>query len=279
MGDTAVHEILQKIHSSMPFYQMTYPEDACIVLADTEKVVGYLRGKNIDLKIPVGAPIVKFQGTVTEQALVRNEVLRDERGPEVFGFPYVSTATPIRDEEGSVLGVLAAIVSNSRLDVLRASATELAAMVEQLTATTDEIAIGSAAVAESLQDSSVLTMEMTKSVVQVEQVIQFIEGVSSQSNLLGLNAAIEAARAGEHGRGFGIVAQEIRKMADESKGATRQIKQQLDALTSGVQQLNHLTKTIASSSQQHATGVQELKAVFEHIALTADTLLSTAVLS
>lgn len=101
---------IQQLQDMLSVIQLTYPEDAAIVLADTEKVVAYLPGEQIDLKVPVGAPLEKFKGTVSYTALETGTVQREERGAEAFGIPYLSSAVPVI-ENGAVIGVIAAMVS------------------------------------------------------------------------------------------------------------------------------------------------------------------------
>ena len=208
---------------------------------------------------------------MTERALRTGKQLREERGKELFGFSYISTAVPII-ENGEIAGVVSAVISNQRVETIRTGAAELTATVEEMTSTTEQVAEASNEVAGSLQGLSTQSQKVMEDVAQIDAVVRFVQEVADQSHLLGLNAAIEAARAGEHGRGFEVVASEIRKMAAGSKNAAIQIKKQLESIQKAIKEFDAAIQHIAAFTEEHSASLQELNAAFGHIVQTAEKL-------
>ncbi|EGO65522.1 methyl-accepting chemotaxis protein [Acetonema longum] len=113
--------------------------------------------------------------------------------------------------------------------------------------------------AHSLQDKS----------REIGQIVEFITNIAGQTNLLALNAAIEAARAGEQGRGFAVVADEVRKLAEQSESAAKQII----AIIGGIQnQITDISQNMEQGSQEVNKGVETVYQVGQSLAAFGQSL-------
>lgn len=262
---------LQYLQDMLGLIQETYSEDAALVLADKEKVLAYCPGQTIDFKIPVGAPIEKFKGTVSYAAMETGKVQRERRGAEAFGVSYFSSAVPIF-EDGEMIGVIAAMVSTHRSVQLQDGAQELSSLVEKMTETSEEMTRSTNGVTERLDELVIHSKSMVNDIESSFEILSSVKRIADQSHMLGLNAAIEAARAGEQGRGFGVVATEIRKLAKDSHALVQNIHGQLEGMKQAILQMDQSIQQIMAFSHHQGESMEELSRAFGHVAATASEL-------
>jgi methyl-accepting chemotaxis protein len=140
-------------------------------------------------------------------------------------------------------------------------------LLERTQATMNRI---STAVNESAHTIETLGMESDR----ISAIVKVIKEIADQTNLLALNAAIEAARAGEQGRGFAVVADEVRKLAERTTNSTIEIANMIEAIQANTQSSVHSMQEVVSTVSEGASLTAEAGAVITEVEQKSDTVSS-----
>ncbi len=193
-------------------------------------------------------------------------------------------AASVQDNADSLVQATNQVSSTAQ--TLSQSAAEQAASVEETSASLEQMSASikdnaenaritdhsAQQIAGQSRQSGAAVTQTVNAMREIARKIEIVEEIAYRTNILALNAAIEAARAGESGRGFSVVAQEVRKLAEHSRSAAQDIRQLagssvdvaetagklLEELVPGIIRAADLIQQIFQASEQQANGVQQI---------------------
>lgn len=266
---------LEAALSLAPELAKWYDQDVSVYVTDTEKFVVACNHPNLDLRIKEGDSLEKYKGSMTYKSLVTKQRIEAyvSKSDSIFGVGYVAICNPIIDD-GQVVGVMTVDISTERYDALVTSGEEILAAVEQMSASSENLSAMSEELAATSKNMTFSTGDVKSSLGFIEDIVTQIKTITAQSKILGINASIEAARAGEYGRGFGVVAQEVRKLAENTNSSAANIEANLNRLHSSVQVLIESINQLATVSESQAEGVVDLTGAINQISTMAEGLVN-----
>ncbi len=263
------NEILNSFNSVLPYLSILFDDEASIAITNREVYLLNHNCPSLKLKAVPGDPIP--EGGAASEAIRTGKVIIRDVPKEIYGVPFKSYAIPVLSN-GTVAGCILLGKSLSKkhelhnayknqtmaLQQISDSVTELSSELQNIVTMNNEI-----------QQNATNTEKNTKS---TDDILQMIRHISSQTNLLGINASIEAARAGEVGKGFNVVAQEIRSLSGLTNESIKKIEQILKQTNTSIKEISSKVNSANIIFQSQAAAFEEIAAAVKELTSSANTL-------
>ena len=214
--------------------------------------------------------IVKFATDITEQV---HERQRRAEAQRAIGTDLDTIGTATEDVTRQTTDAAATVgrVSGD-IQAVASGAEELSASVGEISQQVSHAARIAGQAVEETERTGLIVAGLSSQAAQIGDVVALIQGIAAQTNLLALNATIEAARAGAAGKGFGVVAAEVKALAEQTGKATDQIRTQIAATQNAtrdavdaIASIKTTIQTLSDVSNAIAAAVEEQSAVTQEI--------------
>ncbi|SHH05464.1 Methyl-accepting chemotaxis protein (MCP) signalling domain-containing protein [Thermosyntropha lipolytica DSM 11003] len=246
------------------------------VLADTEEIVATTKALSTVYSHVSGLrPGTKlFPDGSIKQSILQNRMVREEASytRDMLGVAFEFTSFPLRSEKGEVVGAFCSVIDRTINEDVKGHVKSLEESINQITIAIESVVKAISEVVEQQNHLNEKVQEIGEASDKIEGILKFIKEVAEETKMLGLNAAIEAARAGEVGKGFSVVANEIRKLSEQSKETVNRIKGFISHINNQIKEAASAADYTLSTAENQAAAIEEINASIEEINALAEVL-------
>lgn len=268
-----LHPVASAFGDFAPVLAEMFNEGSIMYMTDLTKVAYRQASQQFDLSVfPVD--YVMQEDDIAARAIKTKKPLTAEFDAEKYGMPIFVANYPLPDEDDpdEIVASLGIITPKKTAAQLRDISKNMEEGLAAISAAIEELAASATDIHSNEQSLNTDIKEIINLSEEINEVSVFIKEIADETKMLGLNAAIEAARAGESGRGFGVVAEEIRKLSEQSKSTVPRIKKLTDSIKAKVDNAGERSVSSLHSSQEQAAATEQVTASIEEITAMSEEL-------
>jgi methyl-accepting chemotaxis protein len=262
----------------IPVVKQITMNKAAIGIVDRQKYICVVQGSKIQMPVKDGDSIppssigdIMFK---TGQPVFK-EIPANE---SAFGFGYFAIGHLFKENDEIVGGIVIAYPSSLKYaeDNLKQASSEMSKSFNEVASAIQSITVSSDQQSNAIHFLTTKSADIQEMTTSIESVVEYINNISRQTKMLGLNASIEAARAGDQGKGFGVVATEIKKLADTSAEAAKNIRQTVEKINSAIKVMTNELSRFGVNSENTVAAIEQIAASIENLTEMADSLSNMA---
>ena len=268
-----LHPVAEGFDSYAPIFAKMFPEGVFIYVTNLKTIIRKQGSEKFNIPaINIGYELKETDAaykTISSKRAQQMHVDSSRYGVEAFIINY-----PIFDEEdnSSIVGTLGIVLPKGIESQLFSMSHNIKSGLSGIAAAITELADSATKIHESELLLNENINEVFKLTTEINAISAYIKKIADQTNMLGLNAAIEASRAGESGKGFSVVANEIRKLSENSRETAPKMKEISDKINEKMKIIEEMSNNSMSSSQIQAATTEEITAGVEEITSMSEEL-------
>ncbi len=265
------NEVINAFNLLVPYLRELFDNEVSVAVTDTEK---FLINVRADGKSYSGTAIPAKGGIAKAISEGRNVISYIPK--EMFGDAMKSYSLPIKGKSGKVEGCICIGKSLKKREDLLELLRELSAAISEIMGISGEFSEKLNSVVEMNRETAKKIEEAQSNANSTDKIFNFIHQVSSQTDLLGINAAIEAARSESVGKGFNVIAQEIRQLSETSRESVDKISMMLSTINKSIDDICNSTQKTQGITETFTTAFSEITESVEKLNASAKILEAMA---